>query len=439
MKKLPARRDSDIRLPPELRSDARTNLARLAIYVVMLLCAALLTWASLAPVEEVAVAKGQIVPADSVSEVHHLEGGIIEQVLVREGAQVEAGQTLMVLRPEGAGSDLGQLQARAANLRMRRIRLTALIEDRAPDFGRVVDQYPDLAKQHLAAYTEAAIEAREARRQVELAIERLAEQIDNAQKEAESLRRQIKLQQDQTAIREESAAKGFTSRYLLLQSQAALEETTQRLQAVEGRIAEHTNQRREAEVRLGSVRAEQRSTWANARAETIAELSEAEETLGKLQDRVARLVVQAPLAGVIQSLEYKIAGEVIKPGTLVAQIVPARGGLLAEVELQPSDIGHVRVGNPAELTLSNYDPNSVGVLKGEVRDISPTTLEDKDGRYFYRVRIALARESLGEPGHSVPILPGMTLQAQIRTGSKTLARYMLKPVFQSFQTAFAER
>jgi len=426
-------------LPPELRGDARAHLARRAIYVITFLLAALMAWASFAPVEEVAVAEGQLVPADSVTEVQHLEGGIVEEVRVGEGDAVKAGQTLLDLQPQGAGSDLGQLQARAANLRMKRIRLTALMEDEQPDFGALAKQHPDLAEQHRAAYEEAATEAREERRQVELSIKRLSEQIASARQEAKSLRRQKALQQDQTAIRKESAAKGYTSRYMLLQSQASLEETLQRLQAVEGRIAESVNQREAARAKLDGLRAKQRSKWAEARAEAIGQLSEVEETLTKYRDRVARLAVRSPVDGIIQSLQYKIAGEVIKPGALVAEIVPERGGLLAEVELQPSDIGHVRAGNPAEITLSNYDPNAVGVLNGKVRSISPTTVEDKEGRYFYRVEIALARESLGRDGESVPLLPGMTLQAQIKTGSKTLARYMLKPVFQSFDTAFAER
>ncbi len=441
MTELPSRNaDTPVALPPELRNGARSHLARRTIHVVTLLLAAIVAWASFAPVEEVAVAKGQLVPADSVNEVHHLEGGIVEQVLVNEGDRVDAGQMLLVLRPEGAGSDLGQLESRAANLRMKRERLSALIADESPDFGDLAASHPDIAAEQRNAFHQASLQAREQRRQVELTIERLGEQIDNARKEAQSLRQQMALQSDQTDIREQSAAKGYTSRYLLLQSRAALEETRQRLMATQGRIDEAMNQREEARAKLSGLRAEQRSGWADERAETIAQLSETQETLKKFRDRVQRLSVVSPVSGVIQSLAYRVPGEVAKPGALVAEVVPERGGLLAEVELQPSDIGHVRAGNPAEITLSNYDPNIVGVLKGEVRTISPTTVQDKDGRYFYRVRIALERESLGREGAApVPLLPGMTLQAQIRTGSKTLARYMLKPVMQSFDTAFAER
>jgi hypothetical protein len=55
------------------------------------------------------------------------------------------------------------------------------------------------------------------------------------------------------------------------------------------------------------------------------------------------------------------------------------------------------------------------------------------------VRIAFEKNHLDVGGRELPISPGTTLDAQILTGSKTLLRYMLKPVYQSFDTVFAER
>jgi len=426
-------------LPPELRDEGGSRLARRAILVLTALFSAVLLWALIAPLEEVAVASGQLVPAASVSEVHHLEGGIVTDVLVAEGDRVQRGETLLALGPQRAGADLGQLRARAANLKMKRLRLTALIEEKDPDFQEFAARYPDLAEEQRSAHDEAAANARDRRREAALTIDRLTQQIANAREELQSLEQQISFQDKQVDIRRESFEKGYTSRHQLLQAQSALEETRQRRVAVRGRIDELINRREEARVKLRGLRTEQRSQWAEARAEVIANLSEVEETLGKHRDRVARLSVKSPVTGTVQSLNYKADGEVIKPGALVAEIVPEGDPLLAQVELSPRDIGHVHTGDPAELTLSNYDPNVVGILKGEVRSISPTTVEDRKGRFYYRVDIALAQDALGHDGHKFPLLPGMTLQAKIRTGEKTLARYMLKPVFSSLDTAFAER
>ena len=38
-----------------------------------------------------------------------------------------------------------------------------------------------------------------------------------------------------------------------------------------------------------------------------------------------------------------------------------------------------------------------------------------------------------------PVLPGMVVQANVVTGSKSLMRYMLKPIVRSLDTAFGER
>jgi HlyD family secretion protein/adhesin transport system membrane fusion protein len=196
---------------------------------------------------------------------------------------------------------------------------------------------------------------------------------------------------------------------------------------------------READTKLRETVAERLRKLSEERADVAAQLGETEETLIKLRDRVVRLDVVAPIGGQVHSLVYNVRGEVIKPGSLVAQVVPGEAGVVAEVELQPHDIGHVMVGNAAEVKLSNYDPNTVGIIRGEVQLISATTFETQEGKPYYKVRIALDHDHLNVNGRTLPISPGTTLSAQILTGSKTLLRYMLKPVYQSLDTVFSER
>jgi HlyD family secretion protein/adhesin transport system membrane fusion protein len=107
--------------------------------------------------------------------------------------------------------------------------------------------------------------------------------------------------------------------------------------------------------------------------------------------------------------------------------------------MEPREAGHVRVGSEAELRMSNYDPNVFGVVTGKVQSISATTFETKDGRPFYRVRIGLDRDYVSARAAKLPVQPGMTFQAQIKTGSKSLLRYLLKPIYQSLDAAFVER
>jgi HlyD family secretion protein/adhesin transport system membrane fusion protein len=42
-------------------------------------------------------------------------------------------------------------------------------------------------------------------------------------------------------------------------------------------------------------------------------------------------------------------------------------------------------------------------------------------------------------GPENPVIPGMTVQADIITGHKTLSEYLLKPIFVSLAQSFRER
>jgi adhesin transport system membrane fusion protein len=428
-----------LNLPVELRSGSSGHLARRTIYIISATVLTMVVWAAVSPIEEVAVASGKVVPASAISDINHLEGGIVEEVLIKEGDAVHVGQVLIRLNANQTGADLAQLEARAANLTIKRERLTASMNDQEPNFGEYGARYAAIAEEHRQAFYRDRLQAREERRQLEQAVERLAEQLVSARDEEISLVAQERLQEEQATIRKRSHAKGYTSKMTMLQAQAIAEQAYQRLLTARARSAELDKLHSEAQTKLRETVAERIRKLSEERADVAAQLNEAEETLIKYRDRVVRLDVVSPLDGIVHSLVYNVRGEVVKPGSLVAQVVPNERQVMAEVELQPHDIGHVRVGNEAELKLSNYDSNMVGIIRGEVELISPTTFETKDGKPYYKVRITLDRNSLHVQGRELPISPGTTLQAQILTGSKTLLRYMLKPVFQSLDTAFSER
>ena len=426
-------------LPVEFRDDMNVKLTERMIYAVAATLFALLTWSAIAPIEEVSQAPGKIVPASAISQVHHLEGGIVKQVLASEGASVKRGDVLVRLSPSQTLSDLTQLEARSAHLRLKWIRLDASLHKQKPDFGQLGERYPRLRREQAQTFNKDTAQAREAEEQLRLAVQRVKGQLESSKREVASLTEQVDVYSQQAAIREKSYSKGYTSRYTLLQAKSVLEESRQRLVSAVGKVAEFTKMLEETRTKLRETVALRAKTLAEDRAETAAQLAEVKETLEKYRDRAARLDVKAPVDGVVQSLAANVPGVVVKPGELVAEIVPAADGIMAEVSLQPRDIGHVRMGDSAEIMLSNYDANTVGTIKGTVQLISATTFQDEQGQPFYRVRIALDRQYLTLKDGNLPISPGTTLQAQISTGSKSFLRYLLKPVYRSLETVFSER
>ena len=76
---------------------------------------------------------------------------------------------------------------------------------------------------------------------------------------------------------------------------------------------------------------------------------------------------------------------------------------------------------------------------GKVDVISASTFKNEDGEPYYKVIVALDQRYLGAGNRRRLIQPGMVVEAHIITGSKSLVKYLLKPVYRSLDIGFSER
>ena len=426
-------------LPLGLTNAGRVRFFRSLTYVCCGLIFAIIVWSMLARFREVAVAQGQIVPSNAVQKVHHLEGGIIDTVFVSEGDRVEKGQALLRLRPEGAESDLDQLRAHLTGLRMQQVRLDALIDGREPDFSSFGDAYSAMRNEQRDYYARIRARDGEEREKLKLQLLQAKAELASNNDELAGLRGQVEIESEQVAMRERSFKLGYTSRIAFLEALSRLGGLQTKLASTDSRTAQLTAKMQEAEQALDRAEAERIQKLAEERSKVMADIAEKENAIKKYEDRVARLEVRSPDRGIVQLLPQKTPGEVVKPGDLVAEIVAVDTDMIAEVRLAVKDIGHVKLGAPANLKVANYDPTGLDIATGRVIDISASTFETKEGQPYYRTRIKLDHPYVGPPGRNWRLLPGMVVEADIITGSKSLFRYMLKPVYRSLGSAMQER
>jgi len=426
-------------LPAELEDGRIPQMfGKLSNLFCMLFIAALV-WASFAEMRELAIGHGEISPTGHVQTIQHLEGGQVESVSVHEGQQIEAGAILMHLSPAAAASDLNQLQVRAASLRLQKEGLSALINEREPDFMARESNYPDLAAEQLQVFKSKREQSLQELNGFRARVSQREAEYKAATLEAESLKTQIEINAEQMAIREKLLKDGYTSRRAFLQAKASLEDAKARHFSVVGRREAAREQLREAQSSFEGGKAERLQQLTEESSKISTELAELEEQLGKHTDRVDRLVVKSPIRGIVQELAQKTPGEVVKPGELVAKVIPLDSSVVAEVRVDPKDVGHVKMNDEVEVKLSTYDPNVFGTLKGKVDVVSASTFKTEDGEPYYKVIVALDRTHIGEGAKSRLIQPGMIVEANIITGSKSLIKYLLKPVYRSLDVGFSER
>ena len=410
---------------------------------------ATIVWASITRVREVTIAQGQIVPRGQVQAVQHLEGGIVAEIFVKEGSRVSAQQPLVRLRPESSVGERNQYEARRAALKLQLIRLEAQSTGEIPEFGELARSFPHLATEQEKLYVSAVIQRRQERATLAAKAEQKRGEIATLTSGLESAKAQVEVQSELVEMQDTLKNLGTGSRKNWLEARSVLQRTEGDRLNLQGKLDTAKEALIEAESALAEADAKAQQKLSEERVKAASDLAETEQQLVKLTDRSDRLLVRAPSDGIIQELAPKSIGEVVRPGDLVARIVPTEGELVAEVHIDPKDSGHIRMDADAEIRLLTYDSTVFGPVSGKVEYLSATTFSPPPGQQnptgqnpsepYYKATIRLLQDHVRAGAINYPITPGMVLQAHIQTGSKSIIRYMFKPVFNSLDVAFTER
>jgi adhesin transport system membrane fusion protein len=415
-------------------------LVRLTLISISACIIGFVFWASIANINEVARAPGEVVPQGFQQSVQDLEGGTIRQILVQEGQAVEQGQTLIVMDGNGAAEDLRRTQQQQVALELQRERLRASLDKRQPDFSR----FESIASPAMIADQKGLSEAMNSARGKDSAVihEQIAQKaqtLRGLESRQATITRNLSVSQDMYDRRKALQANGYVSHMTMLQAEKDMNE-------LQGESAELTAQEGEARGAMQEYTERVASLDAGTRDDAYKQLEGVEteleanaETLRKAQDRVARLTVRAPVRGLVKGLTVNTVGGVVQPGQVLMDILPLDQPLVAEIKIPPAHIGHIHAGQPVQLKISAYDFSRYGALPGTLDSISPSTFEGEQGERFYKGRVTLIRAWLGHQPGQFPLMPGMTVMADIVTGDKTVMDYLLKPIALNMKTAFTER
>lgn len=425
--------------PLEFEDQRRVRTRRSLMRLVILLVVGALAWAAVAPIRELSVAHGQLIPQYEVRPVQHLEGGIVAELLVKEGQLVDAGQPLMRLEPAGTESDLSTLRVRAHNLKLESERAEALLTGRDIDASALGKIDAGLIAGHVRVHKE-RLDQRT--RERELLLNRIGQkktEIAGLESQIPMQVRLAEMQKERLEGRQKLYATGAMSKKQVLEVESLYEQARIQLHDSERKLALAKEAVPEAEATLAEADAQARKLWSEEFTKASSELSEVQESIRKHEDKVDRLVIRAPVKGRVQGLIQRSPGEVVPPGEDIVRIVPVGDDLLAEVRIKPEDVADIKVGDRADIKVSAFDYTRYGKLQGNVESISPTTFVADDKEYYYQGRIRLDPERSASFTPYSRLQPGMVVEADIISGSKSLLRYMLKPVFRGLDVAFSER
>ena len=417
----------------------RKTSSKLSLFTTFSLFAVMvgvIAWSAFMPVTEISASSGEVVPSGSLQNVQHLEGGIVSAIEVREGQYVNEGDLLVELSPHIAQSELDQLETRLVGLQFRIRYLTAARGDNIPEVDEFDEDYADIAR---AAQYELATKRETVASQIEVLRQQEKEreaELATLKSQAAGVTEQIRLKNEQVKGRRILVEKGLFPRMDLIEDErelAGLVDNRSALVLEATRVGE-----RIGEQRIIETRARYQSEIATELSQLASEAAETRVAIVRAQDRVDRLRVRAPVSGRVKGLEVKTVGGVLDPGATMMEIVPDNTQLKVEARISTQDIGHVHVGQAANIKVLTYDYSRFGTILGEISQISPTTFMDEEGVPFYKADIILENPYVGE-NVDLAVAPGMTVIADILTGEKMLLEAIMSPVIKSFDSAFRER
>jgi len=344
-------------------------------------------WALFANLDVVATAPGQVMPVQAVKIIQHVDGGRIAEIAVVDGQEVKEGQVLMRLNDTEAGAEYQTLSAKYWGLYTRVERLRALLGDRKADFSTVPEQYKQVVAEQ------------------EFTLKTSKDQI--AQLEAE-----IKILGEVSSIRGDLAKEKLATRVQALDAQRNLSQAQAEL------------------LRYRKANMDDLNT-------STGELAQTEEQMTKLKDRLQRVDVVSPVDGVVQDLKFRTLGGVIPPGATLMNVVPLDGKMHAEVRVQPTDIGFVKMGEDARLKLGTYDFMRYGTITGKVTMVSSFSSLDEKFNPYFKVIVSIPQNFVGDKEKTIE--PGMTVQADIITDRQSVLKYLLRPIYVAFSQGMRER
>ncbi|MCF6807971.1 HlyD family type I secretion periplasmic adaptor subunit [Thiotrichales bacterium 19S9-12] len=412
------------------------------VYTSLSICCVILSliiWSALATVDEKSVTQGELIPIGRVKIVQHLEGGIVEKVLVENNSIVEAGTPIVQLSSTAYEAELKQLKAQQTSLSIDAQRLQAFInnEDSLEDKSHIhnIDELALLNQENqlLSIQNKARNDQLEI---LEAQIKSQREEIIRLSDQIKSTEENLQLLNQEVNMYEELAKDGYVSKREYLQALRTRNTGNSELASLKQQL-------KQADQKLVEIMQSKQSTESNLHQEASrqlddirSELNEVIYKIERLQDKVERTTIRAPVAGVVKGLEVTV-GQVVAQGGEVFTLVPKNEMLQAEIKIEPKDIAHVNVDDPVIVKVMAYDFARYGSIKGKISAISATSFKDQKGNPYYKGIVALNSQYVNNEKNKLKA--GMTLEADVITSQKTILEYLLKPIHTTLTSSFYER
>jgi hemolysin D len=386
---------------------------------------------------------GKLVSTQRINVFQALDPSIIKSINVHEGDEVEQGKLLATLDPTFAAADVKQLKLQVGALKAQIERDQAQLNDRPfvfpdatdPEIRQTAAMQREFYNQQVAQYKAQLASFNAKISQTQATVQKY--QIDASRyQQREQIAQQIENMHN-TLVAQHAGS--------LLN---ALTSEDQRLEVLRTLEFDH-NSLIESQHTLASVTADRDAfvqQWSSQLSQDLAtaqgSLDTAQASLEKATRHHDLVRLTAMERSVVLTVATLSVGSVLKEGDTLLTLMPDDAVVEGEIRVSPRDVGFVRPGDRCVLKIDSFNYMEHGTAEGKIRWISDNafTIDDNNQPVdaYYKARCTVDAMHFINVPPKFRLIPGMTLEADVNVGTRSVAMYLLGGLLRGFGESMRE-
>ncbi|HWM62140.1 MAG TPA: HlyD family type I secretion periplasmic adaptor subunit [Rhizomicrobium sp.] len=403
--------------------------AHAALYIVLALLITAILWSVIGTVDRIVVAPGKIATRTPMLVMQPFSISRVIEIAVKPGDHVKQGQVLVRFDPAFANADVSSLQQKIASLTAQTERLEAQLSGApftaGPEDGPERNTQGQIYIQEMNDY-QAEISQRDSR------LAQVDSQVNTDEQALPGIQQQLGMAQRVVDMQERLRAQKAAATLDVMKAQSSLIDSQLRLKSTMGdrdkQVAQRAETQHERQAYLEKWRSDHNQQLVQARQD----LSEATENMNKASRMHELTELTAPVDGVVQQVADRSAGSVLREAETLVTIVPDGADLYVEANVPSRDVSYLQIGDTVRVKLEAYPFQRFGTVTGVLTVLSPDSQPIKEGddgsKLVYRAQVRLNDNAGRLAARHIFLKPGLVASAEIKTGTRTIASYMLDPV-----------
>lgn len=383
--------------------------ARALALVTIALAVLALAAAVLVHVPETVTGRFTLVPVNGTDPVRMIRDGVVTSVRASDGDSVTRGTPLFVIRSSALADRSADRLSFESQRRGSEARLAIL------DGQYRIQRRADSAEER-----------------------RLLTRVAYLERQITSRSRRLGLLREIADSSAAGASRGSIGRFEASRLEFDARSLAEELEGAELELAEV----RADVVRLDSDRRQRDLDHQEARRALEETIETAAIRAGSLRSDLANItdsgvVLNAPCTGTVLRLRVKAPGAVVAEGAILGEVACLGELLQGELEVPESGLPFIQAGQDVKLRFDAFPYQRYGVRFGTVRWLGPSGIQVGNDTSAFRALVALRDSAIRVRGRLRPLLAGMSGEADIVVGRRSLVSYAFEPI-RALKESFAE-